>query len=804
MAAPGRGTLGFFLRNTMYDTEQSTSGPGALLARAGDPSADASDPPAKGAPSPIASTEQLAEFFELSSDLLCIAGLDGYYRRVNASFPRVLGLSREELYSRPIVELVHPDDRAATLAELRKLGDGRPTVSFENRYRCADGSWRTLSWNAVSLPDQGLVYGIARDVTAERAAQERLRVQGRILDAITDIVYSRDEHGIVRYWNRGAEELLGRSAQRTIGRPLSDLADSLVEPEKLLEVSRTVDSGRSWSGDLLLKKVDGTVATCLATVDPIFDGLGAYRGSVGVLRDVTEARRHAKRLEGILTHAPVPIAELSVDGICLEANAPAEALFGLRPGELRGRDVRELFDDPRAGCLLAERLVEAERRRRPLLTEDELHLAGRNRVLRSLLFPVFEDDGVVRSIGAVIEDLTHQREAADEKHQLEVQLAQSQKMEAVGRLAGGIAHDFNNILTVICGTAELLRAGFDSHHPQQEDVEEIHEQAQRAARLTRQLLTFSRHEVQKPRCLDLAEVVSSLGGLLRRVIGEDVELRLRASAGEHHVFSDPVRLEQVLLNLAVNARDAMPDGGVLEIVTGDCVLQRSMTCSTGTVPPGRYVTLAVRDTGSGIPPEIVSQIFEPFFTTKDPGKGTGLGLSTVYGIVLQGRGHIQVDSELGQGSCFTIYLPSSTERDRSHRADSQRIDPIGGNERILLVEDDDAVRQVAARALRSRGYTVLEAEGGRTALELLETEADEVDLVLTDMVMPEMGGAKLAEEIARRLPDTPLMLMSGYADERVADLSQRDLFRAVIEKPFSALQLAAGVRDVLDRDGLGG
>ncbi len=384
-----------------------------------------------------------------------------------------------------------------------------------------------------------------------------------------------------------------------------------------------------------------------------------------------------------------------------------------------------------------------------------------------------------------------------ERKRLETQLRQAQKMEGVGRLAGGVAHDFNNLLTVMLSNAALALDGLAEKDPVREDLVEIEGAAKRAAVLTRQLLAFARRQVAEPRALDLNAVTLAMHKMLRRLIGEDVELVTLLADGVWTVWADPGHIEQVLVNLAVNARDAMPTGGKLTIETSNVMLDAEQAGRHAGMRPGDYVLLEVGDDGQGMTPEVLEHVFEPFFTTKERGKGTGLGLSTCYGIVKQSGGWIWVASEPGRGTRFSIYLPRlGVEAEAFAPAE---VGPLhGGTETILLVEDDPKVREVAVRALRDRGYRVLEAATGTEALRAAESTGDPINLLLTDVVMPHMSGRELAERVRALRPRIRVLYTSGYGEYASVHHPEPGRSVALLPKPFDPASLARKVRDVLD------
>ncbi len=380
--------------------------------------------------------------------------------------------------------------------------------------------------------------------------------------------------------------------------------------------------------------------------------------------------------------------------------------------------------------------------------------------------------------------------------QMEEQLRQSLKMEAIGTLAGGIAHDFNNLLTVIRGHAELLKETLHPSLLEFDDLAQILIAADRAAALTHHLLAFSRKQILQPVPLDLNVVLSSLAPMLRRLIGEDIEIEIAPSRDLFVITADPGQMEQVMVNLVVNARDAMPRGGRITIGTENVVVSDQEPLKG--LPSGSYVMLSVSDTGHGIPAELRDRIFEPFFTTKEVGKGTGLGLSTVFGIVKQSGGHLVLNSEVDQGSTFRIYLHKSEQTRVPTPRDVTALPELGGSETILLAEDEEAVRSLVRRVLENNGYTVLVARDGSEAIRLAAAHADAIDLFLTDVIMPGTGGVELASRIREYCPDTPVLYMSGYNDEDIARRGGLGEHFRLLNKPFTAVELALAVRAALE------
>jgi PAS domain S-box-containing protein len=404
--------------------------------------------------------------------------------------------------------------------------------------------------------------------------------------------------------------------------------------------------------------------------------------------------------------------------------------------------------------------------------------------------PIKDREGNPIGFRGIIRDVT-------ERKRLETQLILSQRLDAVGRFAGGVAHDFNNLMTIVIGNAELMLMGLAKNDPLRKDVKEIRKAGDRAASLTRQILAFSRKQALSPRVLDLNTVLTEMNKMLKRIIGEDVEIRTIYAQGLGRVKVDPGQIEQVVINLAINAKDAMPDGGELSIETANMDLDGSYAHKRFMVKSGSYVMLTVSDTGVGMTREVQEHVFEPFFTTKEKGKGTGLGLSTVYGIIKQSNGYIWVYSEPNQGSSFKIYLPRVAEEADAVEKDSGEIKIQRGSETILLVEDNDMLRDFAVKVLRKSGYTVLEAGNGKEALDTSARHQGPIQLLVTDVVMPGMNGRELARRLNSLRPEMKVMYISGYTDNAIVHHGMLEEGVFFLQKPFTPNLLLSKVREVL-------
>jgi two-component system cell cycle sensor histidine kinase/response regulator CckA len=483
------------------------------------------------------------------------------------------------------------------------------------------------------------------------------------------------------------------------------------------------------------------------------------------------------------------IAVVTVNGERLYNSPSYEKLLGYTPEDLEKTSAYEQIhpDDQKAVKLAAEEAKTTGLGRR---VEYRIrHKNGEWRMLESTASAVRDSKGDVEKLVIVNRDIT-------ERRHLEQQLLLSQRLEAVGKLSGGIAHDFNNILGVIIGYSEALQQKIAADDPIREAIDEIEKAGQRAAVLTQQLLAFSRKQVLEPKILNLNSIVADVEKMLRRLIGEDVELKIILDSALGTVKADRGQIEQVILNLAVNARDAMPRGGKLKIETMNADLDENDARRTRYVVPGHYVMLQVSDSGMGMSAEVQSHIFEPFYTTKEQGKGTGLGLATVYGVIKQSGGYIWVASEIGKGSKFQVYLPRA-EGVAIEITRKQPILPAHGVGTILVVEDESSLRKLACNILKDGGYKVLEAEDGAKALEVAKHLHDNVDLLLTDVVMPGMNGPELADKLSIERPQMKILYMSGYTDGAVAAHGVLKPGLVILRKPFSQSQLLQKVREML-------
>ncbi|MDP3911069.1 MAG: response regulator [Gemmatimonadales bacterium] len=639
----------------------------------------------------------------------------------------------------------------------------------------------------------------ARAELARYAGTLQARMAG-VLDMAQDAIISVDESQHIVLFNRGAEQMFGYAAREVLGQPLDALLPSGVADVHRGHIrgfAAAPETGRRMGerSEVRGRRKDGTEFPAEASISKLVrDGETIF---TAIVRDVTERWRAEEELalglrerEAIMEGVPDILYLLDADARLVRWNRRFEVATGYAPEELAGRAALDFFRAD-AQPLVAAKIMEAFQTGYAEVEADLLAKDGRTVPHHWSGVPRRDERGEAVGLVGVGRDLTAYKK-------LEHQFRQAQKMEAVGRLAGGIAHDFNNVLTAISGYTELLIEEAAPQDPRRGDLEEIRTAAERAAGLTRQLLAFSRQQVLEPRVLDLNAVVAGMDKMLRRILGEDVELAAALAARLGRIKADPGQIEQVILNLAVNARDAMPGGGKLTIETADVELDDAYAGEHVAVVPGPYVMLAVSDTGTGMDAETKAKIFEPFFTTKGPGKGTGLGLATVYGIVKQSGGNLWVYSEPGQGATFKVYLPRVDEPAERPAAAAAPARPIAGTETILVVEDNESVRRLVRTVLSGHGYTVLEAAEPAEALALVGRHGGEIALLVTDVVMPGMSGRELAQQVEAVRPDLLVLYMSGYTDDAIVNHGVLEAGVAFLQKPFTPAGLLRKVREVLD------
>ena len=746
--------------------------------------------------------QELSEFFETAGIPIHWSGPDGTILRVNQAELDLLGYHREEYLGHNIAEF-HADPSAIDDI-LNRLGSGEVLHDYPARLRCKDGSIKDVLIDSGGYFHQGALVHIrnfTRDVTAQRVAQQATQRLAAIVASSADAIVGKTLTGVVTSWNAAAERIFGYSADEMVGSSIYRLIPAeLHDTERALLEQIQHGQPVEFSEAERIRK-DGRRITIALSVSPIRDATGQVVGASSIKRDITE-RKHAERalaesqerLQLALRAARMGTWSWDLESGLLTWDRGLNQLHGLTEGESPTR-----FDDfvqrvhPEDRDYVRDAIQQARDVTGKLACEFRIILpSGKVRWLSEQGHVVRDESGASRYMTGVSLDVT-------DRQVMEERLRQAQRMDSVGQLAGGIAHEANNMMSVVLGCADYVLQRADLAPEVRQDVDQIWRAAKRTAGITQQLLAFSRRQMLRPQILDLNSNVRELEPILTRALGENQVIRMHLAPNLGPVRADPGQLEQVLINLTLNARDAMDEGGRLTIETMNVVLDQGYAAgkSVETLEPGEYAALIVTDTGHGMDRPTLSRIFEPFFTTKPVGQGTGLGLSTVYGIVKQSGGFIWAYSEPGLGATFKLYFPLVSSL---QELTPNQVVPPGGSadEVILIAEDEPMVRSIMARSLKECGYTVLEAADGAEALRLLATETREVRLIIADVVMPDLGGRELAARAAERWPNVPVLFTSGYTGLDVVRRGLLEEGREFLQKPLAPEHLARKVRELVD------
>ena len=742
-------------------------------------------------------------FFDAASDMIMVGRPDGRIVYQNPTLSLKLGYSAGELDTMHVLDLYPADRRQEAKANLAAMLGGE-AASCHLPLRNKSGSLapaETRIWRG-QWKGEDCIFGISRDLTPEQtvlAESNRLFHGNPAPMAVTTVPEGRFVDVNDAFLNT-----LGYSREEVIGKTCADLR-LFVRPEQREALAGPILTTRRFANtEVQARRSDGGV------VDGLF--FGEYIRSHGqdclltVMVDQTERKRAEEELRTfsrLVEQSPVSVLVTDPAWRIEYANPKFCEVTGYSFAEVIGRYPRLL----ESGLTPPEVYEEIER---AISTVGIWRGEFCNRRKDGELFwedasicSIRDGEGRVTHLLAVKEDITARKQAAAVLQKTREQFLQSQKLEAIGQLAGGVAHDFNNLLSVIRGYTEILLTRIPSEDAAHRTLETIRHAADRAAGLTHQLLAFSRRQVLEPKVVDLGVLLADMGDMLRRLIGEDVDLIVTRPAELAPIRIDPGQFEQVVLNLAVNSRDAMPAGGTLRLELSETELDERHARDGATIVPGRYVLLSVGDTGCGMTAQVRARIFEPFYTTKERGRGSGLGLSTVYGIVKQSEGYVWADSAPGQGTTFRIYLPCVDEPLEQRSAPREDGGEQGHGEVILIVEDDAFVRGLAAEILGECGYHVLVAPDGDEAIRLVEGYSGPIDLVLTDVILPGMNGRQVAEHLVRSRPELRVLFMSGYTDDVIARASDGVRAGALapgrrfLQKPFTLESLASGVREAL-------
>jgi PAS domain S-box-containing protein len=741
--------------------------------------------------------ERLKKILENAPVGIVIGNRQGLMEETNAAFQQMTGYSAEELRGMSFQALTHPEDRPRNRDLVEGLMQGRlKTYDYEKRYLLKDNK---VIWVRVigSRLDAEHKVSIIEDITARKETEEQLRQTEarlrRLIDSNVVGVMLTNSRGAILDANNALHRMTGHTREEfnSLGwRDLTPAEYHVLDDAALREIAET-GAFRPFEKEFYRK--DGSRL-------PVIVGGAATEGDEAIVfvLDLTErkkAQAEVERLARIVESADDAIVSLSLDGTILSWNKGAERLFGYLRDEMIGASESVLLPVDRSREAETVRQVVATGKGVDHFGAVRLTKSGEEKPIGLTISPLRDERGRIIGISKIGRDRTEIIKNA----QLEEQLRQAQKLEAVGRLAGGVAHDFNNLLMVISSYAQMLEDDLDPNHKLHKYIQEILKASERAASLTQQMLAFSRKQVLAPRIIDLNAAVEETMKMVRRVIGEHIELVFRPGNPLSPIEADLGQITQVLLNLCVNARDAMPAGGKLTIETQDAEIDAKAASLHQSFMPGKYVMLSVSDTGAGMTKEVQERIFEPFFTTKALGRGTGLGLSTVYGIVKQSGGYIWVYSEPEHGSCFKLYFPAAAGAVVQTRKKTGVHD--GQGETILVVEDEEALRIAVCEHLKGRGYEILTAQNGQEAVQIAETHPGPIHLLLTDVIMPRMSGP----EVANRLAEMPnrqkvaTLFMSGYPHDAIMDHAVLQPGAPLIQKPFSLATLTARLREELQR-----
>ncbi len=751
------------------------------------------------------SEQRYHSLFEAANDGLMVHTLDGRILETNSVLSERLGYGAEELLTMNVLDLRNAEASPLYFAHMDDVRV-RGRAVFETTHVRRDGSTVPveISSRLIEAAGREMVLSISRDVTERREAEEALRLTQLSVDCAGDFIHWIGRDGRVHYASDSSCRRLGYSREEMLTKTIFDL-DPIMPPDAWPEHWLLVKRCGSVTFESLFQTKAGEAFPVEISANHVES---AGREFVfGFARDITERKQMEAALKEseeryrLLADATSDLiysydTTLELTGI----NRAAARSLGLEPSEALGKPLDQLgFPEPTLAQWkrMTQEVINTRNAVREVV--EVAVPPGESFFYDTVLQPVMDAGGDIVGFRGGSRDITERKRAEKALHESEQQLRQAQKMEAVGQLAGGIAHDFNNLLTVIIGNSSLMQASMNPEDANLELVADIREVAERAAALTRQILAFSRRQLLKPEVLLLNDVVTSLDTLLKRTLGEDIDLSFSMAPDLLRTEVDPHQIEQVLLNLALNSRDAMPSGGILRVETNNVRLDTSFCEDHSGIQPGAYVVLSVSDTGIGMDEEVKSHIFEPFFTTKEVGKGTGLGLSTVFGIVKQSGGSVFVYSEPGQGTTFKVYLPvAQTDADEIDGV-LPVVDTKGGAETILVVEDEPSVQELVVRILCRAGYQVLRAGSMEHADMALEQVASPPDLLLTDVILPGgSDGRGLAEKLCGLYPDLKVIFMSGYTRGSVVHDGRLDEDIEFLEKPFTPDALLTKVRAVLD------
>lgn len=778
--------------------------------------------------------------FNLSIDMLSIGGFDGTFKQVNPAFTRTLGWTAEELTSKSWLYFVHPEDREETIIAGEKLKSGEEIRDFQNRYIHKNGDYHWISWNCFAIRDENLIFSVARDVTDQKETREELErakdelekrviertealanVNAKLLGEVSERIHSEEalrsaealyrdlyehspemfvsidtEFGKILQCNETFTTRLGYSKDEIIGRGIFELyhPDSLERARENLETLRK--TGELHDSELQVFRKDGTLLDVVMNATAVCEENGLVIHGRGSWRDITQIKKYQRvqrRLATAIEQAAEAVVITDPNGVIEYVNPSFERITGYSAKEVLGQKHHLFVQRPETKAMCQEVIETISKGRNWIGKLTRNRKDGKSYEEEISISPVFDAVGKITSFVAVKRDVS-------EEISLQRQLTQAQKMEAIGTLAGGIAHDFNNLLQVVLGYAEFIINNEGTPDKIKKDLKIIRNAAQSGAELVKGLLLFSRKAEASFRSLNLNQQVLKTTKLLERAIPKMISMALSLDEDIPVIRADGTQIEQILMNLAVNSRDAMPNGGKLFIETTSLRIDHQQPRSQPQIKPGLYVRLSVSDSGQGMDEQTLEHIYEPFFTTKEVGKGTGLGLAAVYGIVQRHGGWVTCSSEPSRGTKFEIYFPALTPQNEQAIVASNNDAPDGGSETILLVDDDESILVLARRILTRAGYKVLEATNGKNALQIYAKHADEIDLIILDLIMPEMGGVQCLKEILGINPSAKALIASGYLTDGAIDEALEQGAKGYVDKPYEMKKFLDAVRATLDSE----
>jgi PAS domain S-box-containing protein len=759
------------------------------------------------------SDERFRLAFENANTGVCLVDLAGNLTKVNNKMCEIFGYTKEELERMTVNDIAHPEDIDKSPEFIQETLQGKiDRGTFEKRYFHKKGHVVTcqVSSSLVRNAEGSPLYFISHihDITDRKRLEEILEKEREELKLIIDsspiIVFYKDKEGRFIRVNKTFADALKIPEEDFVGKTVFDLYSPQIAQGMTDDDQEVLQSGRPKLRIVEQYESASGIRWVQADKIPICDKNGMPIGLIGFAQDITDRkqteealRESEEKYRDLVENINDILYATDEKGIITYIAPSVEFFSRYTPSEIIGRSFSEFVYQEDVPYIMEKFQQDVSGHTEPheyrMVTKS-----GAVRWVRTSSRPFFRETRAV-GLRGVMTDITERKHAEEEKVVLVDQLRQSQKMEAIGRLAGGVAHDFNNLLTVIKGYCQLSLVEMKEGDPLREAFEVINKATEKAADLIRQLLAFSRRQIMEMRVLNLNSLLQNLDKMLRRIIGEDIELVTLLGEDLGRVKTDPGQIEQVVMNLAVNAKDAMPKGGKLIIETANVELDEAYAHAHVAVTPGRYVMIAVSDTGAGMAPEVRDRVFEPFFTTKEKGKGTGLGLSTVYGIVKQSSGNIWVYSEPGKGTTFKIYLPHVDEPAEKLKAQVVGEELPHGSETILIVEDDEEVRNLAVRILKAQGYIVLDGSYGDEAVNVCRKHKGPIHLLVTDVVMPGMDGRALSERLSHLHPGMKVLYMSGYTDDAIVHHGVIGKGMNYIQKPFTVNGLTRKVREVLNQ-----